>query len=196
MYKRDRRFKDIKKSLLFYFDLVLRSSFTLVLFSDTSWNEELPLTGVFLPLGILEGTQLAAQLSCILFTQLQREGWLCVKPLHGNTWLVISTASCTGQHLPQASVFTPPQFFHPYPEPVVLCPLFTMPPQSCSHVRRSCGWPWAPFPAFSRGRMVICRAWLCLRSFLGLAGNLMVFNLLEHMCRQWLGVKEGMIGCG
>lgn len=101
------------------------------------------------------------------------------------------------QHPVPASTFhkpvwspTPPQFFHRYPEPVVLCPLFAVPPQSCSLVTRSCGWPWAPFPAFSRGGMVVCRACLCLRSFLGLAGNLMVFNLLEHMFRQWLGVKE------
>lgn len=56
--------------------------------------------------------------------------------------------------------------------------------------------PGLPFLLSAEAGWFICRAWLCLRSFLGLAGNLMVFNLLEHMCRQWLGVKEGMIGCG
>ena len=94
-----------------------------------------------------------------------------------------------------ADVFTPPQFLWLDPKPAVLCPLFITPRQSCSHVRRSWGWPRVLFPAFGTSMMVICRAQLCLRSFLGSSGNLTVFNLFECMFRQWPGVERGTVGC-
>lgn len=44
---------------------------------------------------------------------------------------------------------------------------------------------------FQQRQDVICRAWLCSRSFLDLSGILTVSNLLEHMSSR---VKEGMVG--